>query len=134
MTNIWPIKENSTAKQNALFDSRPIENTDLVWDLKKCSKSLVGIGRYSKFLPKNTDRHKNTNCNGFFIQMKEDGRKGTTQSDEVPARERVEHVKEDKAGEGHGSVSGRHLTVLHHLLEHVKRPSNNYGGRQDDVD
>jgi hypothetical protein len=35
MTNIWPTRENRTAKQKALFENRPIVNTDLVWDLGK---------------------------------------------------------------------------------------------------
>ena len=48
----------------------------------------------------------------------------------VTTSQRVEHVKEDKAGEGHGGVPRGHLAVFHRVFEHPKRASDNYRSRQ----
>ena len=41
MTNIWPTRENRTARQKALFENRPIVNTDLVCDLETKIKFIL---------------------------------------------------------------------------------------------
>ena len=47
---------------------------------------------------------------------------------------RVEHVKENEAGEGHGGVLVGDLPVLHHSFEDVERPADDDSRWEEDVD
>ena len=51
----------------------------------------------------------------------------------LPWAERIEHVKKDKSGEGHGCVTGGDFPILHGRLEDPHGPGGDEECRCDDV-